>query len=86
MEAAEDHIVVDERDEFFDLCWRQQLGFDAPRFRGRHTTIKLVHPLLGPGDLDATRVNAALDIAVLVGALHTEQRHLLVVIDREDEV
>ena len=86
VEAAEDHIVVDERDELFDLCWRQQLGVDAPCFRRRHTTIKLVHPLLRPGDLDATRVDAALDIPVLVGALHTEQRHLLVVIDREDEV
>ena len=86
VEAAEDHIIVDERNEFLHFCWREQLGLDSPRFRAGHPAIEFVHSLLSSSNLDATRIDAAIEIAILVGALHAEQRHLLVVIDRENEV
>ena len=85
-EATENHIFIDERHELFDLRRGQQFGLNAPRLRRRHPALELVHPLGCAGHFDATGVNAAFDVAVLVGALHTEQCHLLVVIDREDEV
>jgi hypothetical protein len=45
-----------------------------------------VHALLGAGDLDAARVDREAQVPELVGALLAEQGHLLVVVDREDEV
>ncbi len=53
IEATHDHRLVDERDLLFDLGRGEQLGFDAPG-RGRaHPASQLLHPLLGPGHLDA---------------------------------
>ena len=86
VEAAEDDVFVDERHELLDLCGVEQVGLDAPRRGGGHPTLEFVHALLGSGDLDATGIDREVHVAVLVGGLLTEQRHFLVVVDREDEV
>ena len=62
------------------------MSLDAPRRGGGHPALEFVHALLGPGDLDAAGIDREVQVAVLVGGLLTEQRHFLVVVDREDEV
>ena len=59
---------------------------DAPRLRRRHPAPELLHPLLGAGDLDAAALGEDVELAVLARALGRERRHLLRVVDREDEV
>ena len=86
VEAAEDDVFVDERHELLDLCGVEQVGLDAPRLGGGHPALEFVHALLGSGDLNATGIDREVHVAVLVGGLLTEQRHFLVVVDREDEV
>ena len=86
VEAAEDDVFVDERHELFDLRGVKQVSLDAPRCGGGHPALEFVHALLGPGDLDAAGIDREVQVAVLVGGLLTEQRHFLVVVDREDEV
>ena len=86
VEATEDDLVVDERDEFLDLLGGEEVGLDAPGLGRGHAALELVHALLGAGDLDAAGVDRQVHVAVLVGGLLAEQRHLLVVVDREDEV
>ena len=86
MEAAEDDVFVDERHERLDTLRCQHLGLDTPGLGAGHAASELVHALLRTGDLDAATVDTAVEVAVLVGTLHTKESHLLVVIDREDEV
>ena len=47
---------------------------------------QLLHPLLRPRDLDAARLGEDAHLLVLAHALERELRHLLRVVDREDEV
>ena len=87
VEAAEDDGLVDERDHRLDLGRGQQAGaLDAPRGRRRHPPLQLLHPLGRPGDLDAAALVVDAELAVLVGALDRERRHLLGVVGQEDEV
>ena len=87
VEAAEDHRLVDERDHLLDLGRRQQPGaLDAPRGRRRHPTLELLHALRRPRDLDAAGLVIDAELAVLVGAVDREGRHLLGVVGQEDEV
>jgi hypothetical protein len=62
------------------------VGFDAPCGGRGHAPLEFVHALLGACDLDTARVDRQAEVAVLVGGLLAEQRHLLVVVDRKDEV
>jgi hypothetical protein len=86
VEAAEQDVGVGERDQLLDLRRRQQPGLDAPRLGRRHPPLELLDAHRVAGDLDPTarRVDAELDVLAL--ALQGEQRHLLVVVGREDEV
>ena len=86
VEAALDDVVVDERNELLDLGRAQQMGLDTPCHGRGDAALQFEHPLVGAGDLDAAAVDRHVEVAVLVGALLTEQGHLLVVVDREDEV
>ena len=86
VEAPEDDLLVDEGDELLDLGGAEELGVDSPGAGAGHAALQFLPALLGAGDLDAAGVDAALYIAVLVRRLHAEEGHLLVVVDREDEV
>ena len=86
VEPAEQHVGVDERDELLDLLRGEQAGVDAPGLGRGHPAPELLEPRFLAGDLDAAarRVDPELDVLAL--ALQREQRHLLVVVGREDEV
>ncbi len=86
VEAALDHLYIDEGNQLLDLGRGEQRGIDPPGGGRCHAALQFVHALVGAGHLDAAGVDAEAEIPELVGALHTEQSHLLVVIDREDEV
>src|SRR5947208_2716631 len=61
-------------------------GLHTPRLRGGHPPSELLHPLLGPGDLDPTALSEDVELLVLAHALERQRRHLLGVVDGEDEV
>ncbi len=86
-EPADDQLLVDEGDFVLDLLRGEHLDrFDAPR-PGRHDApAQFLHPLLGPRDLDPAALDEHPEILVLAHALERQQRHLLRVVDREDEV
>ena len=86
VEATQDDVLVDERHELFDAGGRDQLGLDAPGGGRGDAAVELGHAFGRAGHLDAAGVDAQAKGPVLVGALLAEQRHLLVVIDGEDEV
>jgi hypothetical protein len=87
VEPAEEDLLVDERDELADLGrGHEPAALDAPRLRRRHPPTELLHALLGPSDLDAAALGVEAEVAVLLGALVRERRHLLVVVDEEEEV
>ena len=87
VEAAEDDRLVDERDHRLDLGRGEESGaLDAPRGGRRHPPLQLLHALGRAGDLDAAALVVDAELAVLVGALDRERRHLLGVVGQEDEV
>ena len=86
VEATQDHVLVDEGDEFFHTGRGEHVGLDAPCHGGGHAPVEFVHALLGAGHLDTAGVDRELHVPELVGALLAEQGHLLVVVDGEDEV
>jgi len=86
VEAPLDHVGVDERHQLLHLGRSEQAGLDAPGRRRGHAPVELVHALGGAGHLDAAGVDREVQVAVLIGRLLPQQRHLLVVVDREDEV
>src|SRR5712691_9672214 len=87
VEAAEQDRLVDERDELLDLRRRHEAAsLDAPRLRRRHPAAQLLQPLLGARHLDAAALVQRARILVLAHRVEGELRHLLRVVDREDEV
>ena len=86
VEAAEDDLVVDERNHLLDLRGGEEPTVDAVRLGRGHAAVELLEPGLVACDLDATAfvVHPALDVLALT--LECQQRHLLVVVGREDEV
>src|SRR5207248_847534 len=87
VEAAEQDRLVDERDELLDLRRRDETApLDAPRLGRGHPPPQLLQPLLGARDLDASAFVQRPGLAVLAHRLEGELRHLLRVVDREDEV
>src|SRR5581483_8415329 len=85
--ASDDHGLLDVRDELAHARRRDELAaFDPPRLRGRHAPAKLLHPLLGPRDLDYPDLGEHAPLAVLTDRLGGQLRHLLRMVDREDEV
>ena len=84
--AAEQDLLVDERDALLDLRRGHQVGFHVPVLRRAHPPPELLHPLLGPGHLDPAAGDVDPHLLVLTLAVEGEHRHLFVVIDREDEV
>ena len=87
VEAAEQDVGVDERHELLDLGRRQQAGVDAPRLGRRHPPLELLEPLRRRGRPRCRRTSLLTPMLdVLALALEREQRHLLVVVGREDEV
>ena len=48
--------------------------------------MELLHPLLGTRDLEPARRDVGVELGVLPDAVEREERHLLRVVDREDEV
>ena len=70
VEAAEDHVLVEERHALEDLLGRQQVApLLAPGQRGRHAPVQLLHPHLRPRDLDAAADRGQAELLVLAGAL-----------------
>ena len=86
VEAAQDHVGVDEGHQFTHLGGGEQMGLDAPGGRRGHAPLELVQTFGGSGHLDAPGVHREPQVPVLVGALLAQQAHLLVVVHREDEV
>ena len=87
VEAAEQDRLVDEGHKLLDLRRRHQPAtLDAPRLRRGHPAPQLLQPLLGARDLDAAALVQRSGLAVLPHRLERELRHLLRVVDREDEV
>ena len=87
VEAAEQDRLVDERDELLDLGRRDEAApLDAPRLGRGHPATQLLQALLGARDLDAAALVQRPGLAVLAHRLERELRHLLRVVDREDEV
>ena len=84
--AAEEDLLVDERHHLLDLGRGDETGIDAPRLGRGHATLELLESLGLTGDLDAAARVVQTVIDVLVLAVDREERHLLVVIGREDEV
>ena len=70
VEAAEDHGLVDERDELLHLGRSQERdGLDPPRLRRGDATRQLLHALLGTRDLDPARLRENAHLLVLAHAL-----------------
>src|SRR3990172_822691 len=87
VEAAEDDGLVDERDHRLDLGRGQEAGaLHTPGRRGGDPALQLLEPFRRPGDLDAAALVVDTEVAVLVGAVEREGRHLLGVVGQEDEV
>ena len=86
VEATQDDVLVDEGHQLLHLRRREQAGLDAPGPGRRHPAVQLQHPILGASHLYAPAVHREVHVPVLVGALLSEQGHLLVVVHREDEV
>ena len=87
VEAPEEDRLVDERHELLDLGRGDEPGrLDAPSLRRCHPAAQLLHPLLGARDLDAAALGVDAHLVVLPRAFRGEVRHLLRVVDGEDEV
>ena len=87
VEAAEQDRLVDVRHELLDLGRRHEpRRVDSPRLRRRHPTAELLHPLLGARDLDPAALGVDAHLDVLTLRLERQLRHLLRVVDGEDEV
>ena len=87
VEGPEDHARVDEGDPLDRLLGREELAsLLAPRERRRDAPVQLLHPLRRPRELDPAAPRRQLQLHVLSGALLRERRHLLRVVDGEDEV
>ena len=86
VEALQNDVGVDERHQLLYLFGSQNVGLHPPGGGRCHAPLELVDALSGPGHLDAAGVNGKPQVAILVGALHPQQAHLLVVVHREDEV
>ena len=87
VEAAQDHVLVDEGDELTNLSRREQLDrLHAPRLRGRDPSLQLLHPLRRARDLDPAALGEDPQLLVLGDALHGESRHLLRMVDEIDEI
>ena len=86
VEGPKDDVGVDEGHQLAHLGGGEQAGLHAPSGRRGHAPLQLVHALPRASHLDAAGVHRQVEIPKLVGALHAEQAHLLVMVDREDEV
>ena len=87
VEAADDHLLVEERHQLLDLGRRHEPhALDAPRLRRGHPAAQLLHPLLGARDLDAAGLREDVQLLVLAHAVQRQRGHLARVVDREDEV
>ena len=87
VEAAEDDGLVDEGDHLLDLIRREQAHvLDAPRLARGDAAGELLHALGRARDLDAAGLEERVELLVLREAVERELRHLLVVVDEEDEV
>ena len=87
VEAAQQQRLVDERDQLLDLGRADERGRrDPPRLGRHHAPVELLHTRLGPRDLDPAALEIDVELLVLAHALLGQRRHLLGVIDREDEV
>ena len=84
--AAEEDVFVDEGHHLFDLGRCDEASIDAPCLRRGHPALELLHALRFAGHLDTAAgvVHPVVDVLVL--AVDREERHLLVVVGREDEV
>ena len=86
VEAALDHVAVDERDPGHHLLGGEQLGLDPPGARRGHAPAQLLHALLGARDLDAAAGGVHAQRLVLALALQRQHGDLAAVIGGEDEV
>ena len=87
VEAAEDDGLVDEGDHLLDLGRCEQAHvLDAPRLARGDAARELLHALRRARDLDAAGLEERVELLVLREAVEGELRHLLVVVDEEDEV
>ena len=84
--AAEQDLLVDERDHLLDLGRGDQAGLDAPGLGRGHAALELLEALRLTSDFDAAAGVVEAGVDVLVLAVQREERHLLVVIRGEDEV
>ena len=64
----------------------QRGRLDPPRLGRHHAPVELLHTRLGPRDLDPAALEVDVELLVLAHALLGQRRHLLGVVDREDEV
>ena len=67
VKTAEQNLFVNERNEFFDLGWCEQLGVDAPCLCRRHAAVEFLHALWRTSNFNSTRgvVHAVLDVLLL---------------------
>ena len=78
VEPSENHLLVDVRDELFDLRGCQKgPAFDPPRFARGHAPGQLLHPLWGARDLDPAGLDEHAELLVLPDAVHGQRGHLL---------
>ena len=84
--TPEEDLGIDEGHHLLDLGWGDQPGVDAPGLRRGHPSLELLHPLGSAGDLDPAARGVQPVLFILLLALDGEERHLLVVIGRENEV
>ena len=86
VEAALDHLAVDERDPGHHLVGGEQLRLDAPGAGRGHAPPQLLHALLGARHLHPAAGGVDPQRLILALALQGQQRDLAVVIGRKDEV
>jgi hypothetical protein len=76
-----------QQDQLPDLLRGQQRDrLDPPGLGRDHPAGELLHPPLGAGDLDPAALDVDIELLVLAHALQRQGRHLLGVVDREDEI
>jgi hypothetical protein len=84
--AAEDDRRVEVGDQLLHPFGGEDLGRDAPGLGLGGAAAQLLHPLLGPGDLDAAGLGEHAQRLVLLARVPGELEHQPRVLDREDEV
>jgi len=86
VQSALDDVLVDERHLFFDFLGADNPPFLTPRLGACDLPFHLLEPFLGPCNLDPLAESELIHLVVLSDGIIGEERHLLRVFQRHQEV